>query len=159
MHAIIAYGKIPNSNTKVAILSSGNVSQGAFNAISKFTDNVIIYYRKTMDEFYLNLNQFDIIINGIEMDKTNLHILTIRNQAKLKKGCLIIDAAADAGNAIEGTKYTTIDNPIYVSKDIYYYEVNNTPSIYFRDSSYEISKSFSKYVYSLDVKKFLELRE
>ena len=159
MHGIISYGKIPNSNTKVAVLSSGNVAQGAFNAISKFTDNVTIYYRKTMDEFHLNLCEFDIIINGIEMDKTNLHILTIQDQSKLKKGCLIIDAAADAGNAIEGTKLTTIDNPIYSSKNIYFYEVNNTPSIYFRDSSYEISKSFSKYVYSLDVKKFLELKE
>jgi len=159
MHAIISHGKIPNSNTKVAILSSGNVAQGAFIAISKFTDNVILYYRKTMDEFYLSLNEFDIIINGIQVDKIGLHILTIHDQLKLKKGCLIIDAVADAGIAIEGTINTTIGNPIYESKDIYYYEVNNSPSIYFRDSSYEISKSFSQYVYSIDIKRFLELRD
>lgn len=30
MHAVMNYGSIPTSETKVAILGSGNVSQGAF---------------------------------------------------------------------------------------------------------------------------------
>ena len=112
-HAILSFGRIPTGNTKVAVLASGNVSQGGFRAISKFGAEVRMFYRKTMNEFKEALGSFDIIINGIEVENPKNHILTIEEQKKLKKNCLIIEAAADAGNAIEGTHSTTIDNPIY----------------------------------------------
>lgn len=157
MHALISYGSIPDSNTKVAVLASGNVSQGAFYAMSKLGSNVRLFYRKTMDEFKDHIGEFDIIINGIEVDQANTHIISKKELKRVKKNCLIIDAAADAGNAIEDTRYTTIDNPIYKEDGIYYYEVNNAPSIYYRNASNLISKSFSKHVYKPDVSKFYEL--
>ncbi len=46
MHAVMNYGSIPTSETKVAILGSGNVSQGAFSAISKFNPDIRMFYRK-----------------------------------------------------------------------------------------------------------------
>lgn len=159
MHALMAFGMIPNSSTKVAVLAAGNVSQGAFYAISKIGADVRLYYRKTMDEFKEDIDKFDIIINGIEVDDSNIHIISLKEQKKLKRNCLIIDAAADAGNAIEGTKYTTIDNPIYKENDVYYYEVNNAPSIFYRETSRIISESFSKYVYKKDVKAFYALAQ
>lgn len=156
-HALLSYGKIPSSNTKVAILSAGNVSQGAFNAISKYTDNIQLFYRKTMDEFYNCIEEFDIIINGIEVDTPGEHIISKSQQKKIKAGSLIVDAAADAGNAIEGTSYTKISNPIYKENGLYFYVVNNAPSIYHRDSSFAISEAFSRCIYTPDIKVYYDL--
>lgn len=157
MHALVTFGKIPDSHTKIAVLSSGNVAQGAFTTISKFTTNVQMYYRKTMPEFYQEIETFDIIVNGIEVDNPKNHIINAEQINKLKKGCLVIDAAADAGNAIFGTHYTTLDNPIYEENGIFYYEVNNAPTIFFRDSSVACSEAFSKWCYSIDLKKIHRL--
>jgi len=76
---------------------------------------------------------------------------------KIKRGCLIIDAAADAGNAIEGTEYTCIDDPIYEKNGKYYYEVNNSPTVYYRKASEIISECFSEYIYKKDIRRFYDL--
>ncbi len=157
LHALVNFGSIPNADTKIAILGSGNVSQGAFCAISKFSNNIRMFYRKTMDEFLDSFHDFDIIINGIELDEKNLHILTLDMQKKLKKNCLIIDAAANAGKAIEGSTHTTLSDPIYKKDDVYYYVVSNAPSIFYKESSLKISESFSKNIYAKDVKIFKDL--
>nr|AAB22793.1 N5-(carboxyethyl)-ornithine synthase {NADP(H)-binding fold} {EC 1.5.1.24} [Lactococcus lactis, Peptide Partial, 39 aa] [Lactococcus lactis] len=39
---------------KIAILGSGNVAQGAFSSISKYSSNIRMYYRKTMSIFKEN---------------------------------------------------------------------------------------------------------
>lgn len=148
-HALQSIGLIPNTNTKVAILGSGNVSQGSFNAIAQFNTDTQLFYRKTMDQFLKRLNEFDIIINGIEIDRKN-HILSNRDLKKIKQGCLIIDAAADEGGTFEFSRFTSIDKPLEYMDGIFLYCVNNAPSLYYRTSSQEISKAFSKYVYNLD---------
>lgn len=157
LHALVSFGIYPDSNTNVAILAPGNVSQGAFQLIAKFNCKIRLFYRKTMREFYDTLDQYDIIINGIEMDDPHSHILTIEQQRLLKKGTLIIDASADAGNAIEGTKYTSIGDPIYSINGITYYEVNNSPSILYRKSSVIISESMSKWIFPRDFADFYSL--
>lgn len=156
-HALLSYGMLPDSNTKVAVLANGSVSQGAYNYISKYNVDVRMFYRKTMNEFYQTINEYDVIINGIEVDDSTKHIISKNDLKSIKKGCLIIDSAADAGNAIEGTHYTCITDPLYKEGGLYFYEVNNAPSLLFRESSNEISKSFSEWVYRKDVKQFLEL--
>ena len=70
---------------------------------------------------------------------------------------MLIDAAADAGRAIEGTRYTTIDDPIYYENNVYFYLVNNSPSVYYRKSSDIISNSLSIHVFKKDVKRFYDL--
>lgn len=154
LHAIQSKGEIPTSKTKIAILSAGNVAQGAYQIISKFNCDVRMFTKSNMYQFKENLFEFDMIINGIETVGNN-HILSKFEQNKLKKGCFIIDAAADAGGAIEGSEYTSLDNPIYRKNRIYYYVVNNAPSVFYRDSSKEISKSFSKWIYSKEINYFL----
>ncbi len=156
-HALLNFGMYPDSTTKVAVLSSGNVAQGTFAEISNYNPDLRMFYRKTMPEFYETINEYDIIINGIEVDGTTKHIINREQLTKVKKGCLIIDAAADAGNAIEGTHYTTISNPIYEENGIFFYEVNNAPSLLYRRTSFEISKAFSENVYKTDISKFLKL--
>ena len=157
LHAILAVGIVPDSNTKVAVLSCGNVAQGAYSAISKFNCDIRLFYRKTMHLFYDSLQECNIIINGIEIDDDNAHIITKEHLKTVKKGCLILDAAADAGRAVEGTHYTTIEYPVYLEDAKYYYEVNNSPSIFFRESSRVISEVFSKLIYKDDIRKFWNL--
>lgn len=158
-HALLEYGMMPSSSTRIAVLGSGNVSQGAYNLLSRYGADVRMFYRRTMCDFYDTIFDYDIIVNGIEVDSSATHIISGEQLKSVRKGVLIIDAAADAGNAIEGTRYTSIDCPIYEENGIYFYEVNNSPSIMFRDASAEISRSFSKWVYEEDVKRFLDIME
>ena len=116
-----------------------------------------MFYRKTMNEFYETIGDYDVIINGIEVDNTVAHIITKVDLRRVKKGCLIIDSAADAGNAIEGTHYTSIEEPMYEERGLYFYEVNNAPSLLYRRTSFEISKSFSEFVFKDDVRRFWKL--
>lgn len=154
--ALIRYGLIP-SGEKVAVLANGNVSQGAFYALSKYDLDLRMFYRKTMNQFYDTIDQYDIVVNGIEVDNPNQHIISKQQLAQMKKGCLIIDAAADAGNAIEGTHFVPIDKPMYEENGLFFYEVNNVPSLVYRTASKEISRSFSEWVYKKDIKQFFEL--
>lgn len=156
-HALLSCGILPDSNTKVAVLANGSVSQGAYNYISRYNVDIRMFYRKTMNEFYDSISDYDIIINGIEVDGTVKHIITKDHLVQVKQGCLLIDSAADAGNAIEGTHYTSIADPVYEENGLWFYEVNNAPSLLYRKTSFEISKSFSHWVYRDDVKKFLDL--
>jgi N5-(carboxyethyl)ornithine synthase len=157
LHGIMSHGSIPGSSTKIAVLGSGNVSQGAFNAVSKFNGDIRMFYRKTISQFKSQLEDFDIIINGIEVDNPNVHILSLEDQKRLKKGCLVIDAAAMAGKTIEGSRHTTFSDPIYAIDGVYYYAVNNSPSIFYREASRHISEAFSKYIYSKDLKVYLNM--
>ncbi|HJB22755.1 MAG TPA: N(5)-(carboxyethyl)ornithine synthase [Candidatus Jeotgalibaca pullicola] len=157
LHALMSIGIIPDSTEKIAVLGSGNVSQGAMNAVSKFSSNVRMFYRKTLDEFTDNINQYDIIINGIQITRGTPHILTIEHQKRIKNGAIVIDAAADGDGAIEGIEYTPIEEPFYKKDGTYYYCVNNAPTIFYRNASRDISKSFSKWVYQDNVKKFYDL--
>lgn len=150
LHALLSFGTINPNNKRVAVLSSGNTAQGAFIELSKLGFEPKIFYRKTLHEFLNSIGEYDIIVNGIEINDGNYHIIDKELTKKIKKGTLIIDAAADAGGAIELSKYTTIDNPIYSIDGIYYYCVNNAPSILYKDASKIISEKFSKHIFNLD---------
>ncbi len=157
LHALLNYGLYPDSHTKVAILAPGNVSQGAYQVMAKFNCFIRLFYRKTMNEFYESIGEYDIIINGIEVDEPGKHIITRENLKKVKQKALIIDVAADAGNAIEGSHYTNIGDPIYEENSIAFYEVNNSPSILYRTASKIISRQFSKHIYSHDFIEYFRL--
>ncbi len=159
IHGLTSFGLIPDSNIKVAVLSAGNVAQGALAVVNKFGADGKLYYRSTMKEFKENMGQYDVIINGIELQGTDEPIISNKDLKSLKRGCFIIDAAADTGRTIEASKHTTIVDPIYKYDDIFIYAVSNTPAIFYKTSSYEVSKAFSENVYKRDIKDFIELLE
>lgn len=159
IHAFTTFGFLPDNDTKIAILGSGNVSQGAFNSASKFSSNIRMFYRNTMPVFKKTYSDYDIIINGIEVGTENDPILSLLEQSKLKKGTLIIDVAADAGNAVQGTHFTDIEHPIYKEKGIYYYVVPNVPSIFYRNVSKILSKVLSESIFQKDVVIFNKIKE
>ena len=157
MHAFLSYGAYPDPSMNIAVLGNGNTAQGVFHFLSKFTDNIRMFYRKTMSEFKAQIDTFDVIVNGIEVDQPNYHLISKVEIAQTKPGCFFIDAAADAGNTIEGTKYTSIDRPLYEEGGRFFYEVNNSPSIIYRTSSRFLSKALSESVFRLGVSRFWNL--
>ncbi len=157
VHALLAFGLIPSKEVKAAILASGNVSQGSYYALANTGASIRMFYRKTMNEFYNTISDYDIIVNGIEVDTPGHHIISLKDIDNIKDNALIIDAAADAGNAIEGSIYTSIDKPIYKKDTKYFYVVNNSPSVFYRTSSEDISESFSKYIFNADLSAFIDV--
>ncbi len=151
---LLKFGILPDESTKIAVLGSGNVSQGAFHGISKFSSNVKMYYRRTLPVFKETFSSYDIIVNGIEISAGSEPILSLDDQKHLKKGTFIIDTAADAGNTIEANHFTSMGDSIYEKDGIYYYCVPNTPSIAYRNVSALISKQLSKYVFKDNVDVF-----
>ena len=154
MHAFLNYGAYPDAAMNIAVLGNGNTAQGVFHFLSKFTDNIRMFYRKTIPEFKEQIESFDVIVNGIEVDIPDYHLVTVADIAKTKRGCFFIDAAADAGNTIEGTRYTSIDNPIYEEDGRYFYEVNNSPSLIYRTASKFLSKALSASLFEKGVARF-----
>lgn len=158
-HALLSWGKLPEPATRVAVLSSGNVAQGGYWAISKFTSDIRMFYRKTMSEFLAELPSFDIVINGIETFPHSNHVISRDKLKRAKPGCLFIDASADAGGTIEGTHYTSLLNPVYWENGHCFYEVPNSPSFYFQTVSSYLSPILSHYFFMPDVRRFLDLRD
>lgn len=157
LHALLAYGLLPSGKEKIAILGAGNVAQGGVHAVSKITSEVTLFYRRTLPEFKEQLADFDIIINGIEVGDNRLPILSNGEQQRLKNGCFIIDIAADAGNAIENDRFTTIEEPVYSENNHFFYCVPNTPSLVYRTVSPILSMQFTKYIYSKDISIFKDI--
>ncbi|MBO0457778.1 N(5)-(carboxyethyl)ornithine synthase [Enterococcus hulanensis] len=156
LHALLSFGLLPDSDLEVAILGSGNTAQGAFHAISKITSSVQLFYRKTLPQFKQQLDKYSIIINGIEVGDAGTPIMTIEEQAQLKKGTFIIDIAADAGNAIEGNELTTVTDSVYEKNGIYYYTIPNTPTFAYRNISKILSVQFSQYIFKEDISNFID---
>lgn len=154
LHALVSMGTLPDSNTKVAILSSGNVAQGSFDLFAKFNCDIRMFYRKTMNEFIDTYADFDIIVNCIELEDRTQHLINKEQLGRVKQGALIIDAAADPGYAIEGIHLTSIAKPIYYEDGKYVYAVNNAPSVLYRQASKDISKALCTYVLNEDIRRF-----
>lgn len=159
LDALLKFGTLPDESTKIAVLGSGNVSQGAFHGISKFSSNIKMFYRRTMPVFKETYSTYDIIVNGIEVGSEGTPILSLEEQGRLKKGTFIIDTAADAGNAIEANHFTSMSDSIYKKEGIYYYCIPNTPSIAYRNVSQVLSKQLSKYVFKDNVDIFIQAME
>lgn len=154
LHALLSFGLLPTSDHEIAILGSGNTAQGAFHGVSKLSSSVQLFYRKTLPNFKRQLSKYSIVVNGIRVGDSGEPILSIEDQAQLKKGTFIIDIAADAGNAIEGNQFTTVDQPVYEKNGLYYYTLPNTPTFAYRNVSQILSEQFSKYIFQKDLSIF-----
>lgn len=159
LHGLINFGLIPNDQHKIAVLGSGNVAQGAMHSLSKFSANVRMFYRTTLDEFIRRIDEYDIVVNGISIAEGDEAIVSLKDQTRMKAGAFIIDAAAQPGGTIEGIDYTSLAEPIYERAGKFYYCVNNSPSVFYRTASEDLSAAFSQRVYKKDISRFYELVE
>ncbi|MFA8450095.1 MAG: hypothetical protein ACEPOW_05325 [Bacteroidales bacterium] len=156
MHALMSFGYYPSSASKIAVLGNGNVAQGAYQALIKLGADVRMFYRKTLPAFYNEIDRFDMIVNGIALEWGAVPIISKEQQKKIKKSCFVIDAAANVDRAIQGSRYTFLDNPIYEENGVYFYAVNNTPSVFYRNSSQAFGEAIANNILKLNFDRFFK---
>jgi len=113
----------------------------------------ILRRRSNMARFENEFHDYDIFINAVEIDENDKAIVNQEMINGMKPDAWIIDAAADAGRAIENTKYTSIDSPIYQDDQGHtFFVVNNSPSLLFRESSAFVSQGYANHFWSKPMK-------
>ena len=146
MHAFLLHGIFPY-NCKVAVLGRGNVARGAIKTLHFLGAQVVVYDKRTEELFRRELGEYDVIVNGILWDTNRKdHIIYREDLKRMKQGAMIIDISCDRAGGIETSIPTEIAHPDYLVDGIRHYVVDHTPSLFYKSSSIDISKEFSKYV-------------
>ena len=156
-HATMSHGILITPQTRIAVLGSGNVAQGAFKFSSQLGAKVRMFYRRTLKDFKFTLGLWDIIVSGIKLDDTSIPVLSVEEQQLLKPGCLVIDAAGEAGITFAGTHYTNLEQPIYEDDGRFYYIVNNTPALFYRSVSELLSQAFRLNIFDRRLQDYINL--
>lgn len=106
-----------------------------------------VYGRRQEQQFRKEMEQFDIIVNAVLWDPERRdHILFREDLKKLKKDALLIDVSCDEHGAIETSRPTTTDNPIYREKGVAHYCLDHSPSLFYRSASEFISEKVSFFI-------------
>ena len=148
MHAIMLRGGVRQTES-VAVFGSGNVAFGALKYLASRGIEPLLRRRSNVGLLKEEFEKYDIFINAVEIAEGNAPIITVDMIESMKPDGWIIDAAADAGRAIEGTQYTSIEAPIYTdTKGHTFYVVNNSPSLLYRESSEVVSEGYAKHFWS-----------
>ncbi|EOU1888145.1 N(5)-(carboxyethyl)ornithine synthase [Clostridium perfringens] len=146
IHSYSIYGKLPYE-TKVAILGRGNIARGALTTLVSLGANVEVYNRNMEELLRKNINDYDVIVNGVLWDtKRKDHIIYKNDLKKMKNDSMIIDISCDKNGAVETSIPTTIDNPVYYIENVLHYVVDHTPTILYKSASKSISKEVVKYI-------------
>ncbi|MBR3660933.1 MAG: N(5)-(carboxyethyl)ornithine synthase [Bacilli bacterium] len=151
----ILYSGIMPYDAKVAIIGNGKTAKGACRVLNGLGADVDIYNRKLEKLFQENIGLYDYIINCVMWDTSRKDKLIYRKDLKkMKENSIIIDISCDPYLEIETSHPTTIDNPVYKVDGITHYAVDNTPSIFYRTATINITKAISNYYnYLIESKK------
>ncbi|MBD2607025.1 N(5)-(carboxyethyl)ornithine synthase [Scytonema hofmannii FACHB-248] len=148
MHALMLRGGITQSD-QVAIFGTGNVAFGAYKYLSQRGIEPLLRRRSNASFLKHELKTLDIFINCVEIEDGDLPIITREMLAEMKPTGWIIDAAADTGRAISGTRATKVHDPIYQNEHGHqFYVVDNSPTLLYRESSEAVSEGYSKHFWS-----------
>lgn len=149
LHGFRYSGLMPY-DAKVAIIGNGQTGKGAFRILAGLGADVDIYSRKHEKNFRENLDKYDVLINCVLWDTHRTDRLIYRDDLKrLRPGTLIIDVSCDPHLEIETSHPTTIDDPVYEVDGVIHYAVDNTPAMYPRTGSKNISGAFAPYISAL----------
>ena len=147
--AYLYYGILPK-DTKVAILGNGNTSRGAQKALSSLETSFDVFKRDEEKDFIQRIHDYDVIVNCVLWDiKRKDHIINKNDLKRMKKNSMIIDISCDESGAIESSKATTLEHPIYYEDGILHYAVDHTPSIFYKSFSENCSSFIWKYINKL----------
>jgi len=145
LQAMLYTGLMPY-DAKIAIIGNGQTAKGASRVLSGLGGYVDIYTKKLEQLFKENMGKYDYLINCVMWDTNRTDRLIYKEDLKrLKKGATIIDISCDPNLEIETTHATTIENPVYEVDGIKHYAVDNTPSIFYRTATINISNAIAKY--------------
>lgn len=148
-HAFLLWARVPYE-CRVAVIGRGMTARGALRVLERWGCNVMVYDRKTSPYLRQELEQYDVIVNCVLWDVfRDDHIIYEEDLEKMKPGSMIIDISCDAHMAIESSRPTTIEDPIYSHKGVFHYAVDHTPSLFHKTISAAISKSIVRFVHDL----------
>lgn len=129
MHAFTLYGKLVYE-CKVALIGRGNVARGAYRILSCMGASINVYERRTERLLQGELGRYDVIVNGLLWDVYRKdHIIYQSDLAKLRKPAMIVDISCDRAGAIETSRPTTIEDPVYSVDGVLHYAVDHTPAL------------------------------
>ena len=145
MQAIMLRGGITQSD-KVAVFGSGNVAYGVLKYLVNKGIEPVLRRRSNIDLMQQEFKDYDIFINTVEIAEGDAPIVTFEMLDSMKSTSWIIDAAADTGRAIQGTRATKIGNPIYQDdRGHTFYVVDNSPALLYKEISASISKGYAEH--------------
>ncbi|NEO56281.1 MAG: hypothetical protein F6K54_26275 [Okeania sp. SIO3B5] len=145
MQAIMLRGGI-TQNDRVAVFGSGNVAYGVLKYLASKGIEPLLRRRSNIYLMQQEFKDYDIFINTVEIAQGDAPIVTLKMLNSMKSTGWIIDAAADTGRAIQGTRATKIENPVYQDEQGHtFYVVDNSPSLLYRESSVAVSEGYAKH--------------
>lgn len=146
LHAFTLFGSMPYESN-IALLGRGNTARGAYKTLTSLGANVTVYDKRTEDLLKKNLDKYDVFVNGILWDVYRKdHIIYREDLKRMKKPALIIDISCDSAGAIETSRPTSIEDPIYFEEEVMHYVVDHTPTLISRTVSKAISFEVVKYL-------------
>lgn len=146
LQAILYCGIMPY-DAKIAIIGNGKTAKGAMRVLTGLGGTVDIYDKKIEELFKEKMFEYDIIVNCVMWDTNrNDRLIYKSDLKKFKPGTLIIDISCDPNLEIETSKPTTISNPVYTIDGVIHYAVDNTPSIFYKTISKQISNVLCMYI-------------
>lgn len=129
------------------IIGRGDTAAGAFYMLTSLGSDVRQYSRKQEELFIKELPQLDIIVMAVRWDTSRKdYLISSANRRRMKKNAVIIDISDDVDGAIENSKSTSIQDPIYYLDDIMVYSVCNVPSIYYKSATMGLSSVVNSFV-------------
>lgn len=144
MQATVLRGGI-TKNDRVAVFGGGNVAYGVLKFLASQGIDPLLRRRSNIDLVRQEFQDYDIFINTVEISQGDSSIVTLEMLDSMKSTGWIIDSAADTGRAIQGTRATKIEDPIYQDKQGHtFYVVDNSPSLLYRESSEAVSEGYAK---------------
>lgn len=146
MHAFTLYGKFANQ-CKVALLGRGNVARGAYKMLSCLGATVRVYDRKSEALLAKELDEFDVIVNGVLWDiRRRDHIIYRDHLSRLRQPAMIVDISCDKNGAIETSVPTSIQQPVYYIDGVLHYVVDHTPALFAYSTTDSLGDLLVKYL-------------
>ncbi|MDD2579441.1 MAG: N(5)-(carboxyethyl)ornithine synthase [Eubacteriales bacterium] len=146
MHAFTLFGRLPYE-CRVALLGRGNTSHGAYRILAGLGADVVVYNRKMEALLRQDISQYDVIVNCVLWDtRRRDHIIYREDLRDMKQGAMIIDVSCDEAGAVETSRPTTIDDPVYLVDGILHYVVDHTPSLVAHAATRAFGKELTRYL-------------
>jgi N5-(carboxyethyl)ornithine synthase len=132
----------------VALIGRGNVAIGALRVFEKLGATVEVFNRHTAKGYlHPRLGEYDVVVNAVMWDimRTD-HFVYAGDLKRMKPGSWFVDVSCDEAGAIETSRPTKIEDPVYHVDGIGHYVVDHTPTIFPHEASLSISQQIGRYV-------------
>jgi len=146
----VAYEHLSKLNLKrkinIVIMGDGNVARGAKKVLGKLGIKPQMLGRQKTLQIENYLPKVDILINAVNWNSEDPHIVTKEMLGLMKKTALIVDISCDEKGAVQTCIPTTWDNPTYKVNGITHFCIDNLPTAIPRGASKHLSSMILPFV-------------